>query len=61
MQCLQGKLSRSEGVQVYSLIYLEFLMRVWITSLNQTRLVLEYDIHLDNSLIPGEQVRGDIY
>jgi hypothetical protein len=31
-------------------------MRVWITSSNQCRLFLEYDIHLDSSLIPDEQV-----
>jgi hypothetical protein len=32
-------------------------MRVWITSSNNCRLFLEYDIHLDDSLIPDEQVR----
>ncbi|CAF4122554.1 unnamed protein product [Rotaria sp. Silwood2] len=30
-------------------------MRVWITSSNNSRLFLEYDIHLDDSLIPDEQ------
>ncbi|CAF3374505.1 unnamed protein product [Rotaria sp. Silwood1] len=30
-------------------------MRVWITSSNHSRLFLEYDIHLDESLIPDEQ------
>ncbi|CAF1250332.1 unnamed protein product [Adineta steineri] len=33
----------------------EFIMRVWITSSNHSRLFLEYDIHLDNSLIPDDQ------
>ncbi|UJR10312.1 hypothetical protein I4U23_014518 [Adineta vaga] len=33
----------------------EFFMRVWITSSDHCRLSLEYDIHLDNSLIPDEQ------
>ncbi|CAF4804744.1 unnamed protein product [Rotaria sp. Silwood1] len=33
----------------------EFFMRVWITSSNHSRLFLEYDIHLDESLIPDEQ------
>ena len=31
-------------------------MRIWIRSLNQCRLLLQYDIHLDDSLIPDEQV-----
>lgn len=39
------------------LVFLDFLMRVWITSMNNCRLFLEYDIHLDDSLIPDEQVR----
>ncbi|CAF0846335.1 unnamed protein product [Adineta ricciae] len=33
----------------------DVFMRVWITSSNHCRLFLEYDIHLDNSLIPDEQ------
>jgi hypothetical protein len=37
--------------------FLDFLMRVWITSSNDCHLLLEYDIHLDDSLIPDEQVR----
>jgi len=35
---------------------IEFVMRIWITSSNQCRLFLEYDIHLDSSLIADEQV-----
>jgi hypothetical protein len=31
-------------------------MRVWITSSNDCRLFLEYDIHLDDSFIPDKQV-----
>jgi hypothetical protein len=33
-------------------------MRVWITSSNDCRLFLEYDIHLDDSLIPDKQVKN---
>ncbi|CAF0877101.1 unnamed protein product [Rotaria sordida] len=33
----------------------DFFMRVWITSSNHSHLFLEYDIHLDDSLIPDEQ------
>ncbi|UJR35700.1 hypothetical protein I4U23_028449 [Adineta vaga] len=33
----------------------DFLMRVWITSSNTCRLFLEYDIHLDDSLVPDGQ------
>jgi len=36
---------------------LDFVMRVWITSSNNCRLFLEYDVHLDDSLMPDEQVR----
>lgn len=32
-------------------------MRIWITSADQCQLFLEYDINLDSSLIPDEQVR----
>ena len=32
-------------------------MRIWITSANHRRLFLEYDIQLDESLLPDEQVR----
>ncbi|CAF3841822.1 unnamed protein product, partial [Rotaria sordida] len=32
-----------------------FVMRVWITSSENCRLFLEYDVHLDNSLVPDEQ------
>lgn len=39
----------------FSLI-IDFVMRVWITSFNQCRLFLQYDIHLDDSLVPDEQV-----
>ncbi len=35
----------------------EFIIRVWVTSSNTSRLFLEYDVHLDDSLIPDEQVR----
>ncbi|CAF0968638.1 unnamed protein product [Adineta ricciae] len=33
----------------------DFLMRVWITSSNICRLFLEYDVHLDDSLVPDGQ------
>ncbi|CAF4459488.1 unnamed protein product [Rotaria socialis] len=33
----------------------DFVMRVWITSEENSRLFLEYDVHLDDSLIPDEQ------
>ncbi|CAF1427235.1 unnamed protein product [Rotaria magnacalcarata] len=33
----------------------EFIMRVWITSGDHSRLFLEYDIHLNDSLVPDEQ------
>jgi hypothetical protein len=35
----------------------EFLIRVWVISSNTSRLFLEYDVHLDDSLMPDEQVR----
>lgn len=37
-------------------LILDFVIRVWITSSNQCRLFLQYEIHLDDSLIPDEQV-----
>lgn len=33
----------------------DFLMRIWVTTCNSTRLFLEYDVHLDDSLMPEDQ------
>jgi len=35
----------------------DFLMRVWVKSCDRTRLFLEYDIRLDDTLMPEDQVR----
>lgn len=33
----------------------DFIMRLWITNSSDCYLILEYDIHLDNTIIPDEQ------